>query len=256
MRKLLIFVLMLGLGIVLVSGCQEAMGPSVTIPEDTLASGLATLAENSLQIDNAIGQASKMTGFKVSALGVHAFAITISRSADGWFTGIEPPYTLPNGITYDRDLNFKVWDTNGIELTNPDQLIGLLRTSVGKIQTASTIVFTHTGGSYTIRYGASKSDPLTFTYSPSKIIDGPVYYLSSYQGSDFQITFDYGSLGLSASGYPSGSVNWATYVDSASVAQGGLSFNGTSTATATFTTGGTGTYYVNLDLGTVAVAGL
>jgi hypothetical protein len=256
MRKLLGILLILGLGVLLVSGCQEATKPCVTIPEDTLASGLATLSKNALEIDNAIGNAGEMKNFKVSAMGVHAFAITITRSADDWFTGTDS-FPIGTDLTRSRELNFKVYALNGVEITNPADLPNYSPSNISRIVTYSTYTDTYTGGSYTISFGSSKTKPLTFYYSPTKTIDGPVHYLSSYQGDDYQITFDYGTLGLSASGYPTGSVNWATYVDTQTCAQGGLSFNGTSTATATFTDGGTGTYYVNLDSGAVsAVAGL
>lgn len=254
MKRFLTLLIILGTASLLITGCQQAAKPAGSIPQNTVASGIATLAKNSVEIDNALGKAGGMTGFKASAAGISAYAITITRSADGWFTGSDH-YTL-GVITYDRELNFKVYALNGNEITSPAQLPSYSTSNISRLQTYSTISYTGSAGSYTINFGASKADPLTFTYYPSKAIDGPVYYSGSHDGQNFQITCDYGNLGLSASGYPSGSINWAVYIDSSAVASGSLSFDGTSTATLSFSSGGSGNYLINLSSGTATPAGI
>jgi len=255
MKKLLSTVLVLGLGILLVSGCQQAQEESApSIPASVIADSLGEAIIESLDMDNDIGTAGGIGGFSVLAAGIRASAITITRSADGWFTGTD---SFEAGGTFqEREINCKVWDSQGIEVTDPADLPNLTLSTISKIQTYSIITYTFSGGSFNITYGASKSDPLTFTYLPSKSIDGPINYTSSYQGDEFQITFDYGSLGLSASGFPSGTVDWAVYVGSSQIYAGTIIFNGTSLATITFTTGITGTYLVDLVSGVVTPASL
>lgn len=247
MRKLLTLALLFGLGLALVSGCQTQTS-TAEIPESVIASGMATSATNALTMDNDIDYAAGGIGIAgaSSAMDVIASAITFTRDGD-WFTGSDSFTT--GGMNYDRNINFRVWDYSGVEVTTVAGLQTM--TPASKLQTYSTIDYTFSGGNYNISYGLSKSDPLTFTYPPNpKSIDGPIQYTSTYGGSSFAITFDYGNLTLSASGYPlSGSIDWAVYSNNTEIAAGSLTFSGTQYATLTFTSGGSGTYTINMQDG-------
>lgn len=254
MKKLLTLLLVLGLGIALVSGCSSTSSSGgTTIPADTVAGGVGVAANQSLAVDNTAGGAAGITGFSVSALQANANAVTWTRSADGWFEGSDS-YSA-GGFTYTRTFSLKVYDTNG-EVTTTLGLAALTSADVTKMIMAVTIEYTFSGGTYSIKFGTSKTDPLTFTYGTSKTIDGPIQYTSTYGGDDFTITYDYGNLTLSASGYPSGDITWTVTSSGSTIASGTMTFNGTSTASLTITSGGTGTYNVNLDTGSVVAAGL
>jgi hypothetical protein len=247
MKKLLTLVAILGLGILLVAGCQTSSSETTTIPESTIAGSVAMANFRAFGVDASIDLAAGGIGVAgaLSASDVIASAITFTR-VDGWFTGSDN-FTI-GGLTQDRTINFKAWDGTGIEVMTVPDLANLADTS--KLQTYTTITYTFSGGSYDISFGASKSDPLTFTYSPTKTIDGPIQYTSTYSGDSFQVTFDYGNLTLNASGLPvSGSVSWAVFSNSTEIASGTITFNGTNTAILTFTRGGSGTYNIDLSTG-------
>ncbi|MEA3493932.1 MAG: hypothetical protein U9R38_06055 [Candidatus Margulisiibacteriota bacterium] len=255
MKKLLSLLLVLGLGIALISGCSStsSSGGDTTIPADTVAGGVGVAASNSLTVDNAAGSAAGISGFSTAVAPPMASAITLSRSADGWFEGSDN-YSA-GGFTYTRTFAFKIYDTNG-EVTTILGLAGLTSADVTKMIMAVTIEYTFSGGSYAISFGTSKTDPMTFTYSPTKSIDGPIQYTSTYSGDDFTITYDYGTLTVGASGYPSGDISWSVSSSGSTVAAGTLVFDGTSVAVLTITSGGSGTYNVDLTDGSVVAAGL
>ncbi len=258
MKKVLSLVLVLGLGLLLVSGCNQGTtssgGTTVSIPAATIADSVGSSAILTLSIDNSI-----LGVFGVSsASSVRASEpSTPSYGSDEWWTSTNI-YTTEANITHNATYNFKVWVAEG-EVTTLLGLDGITLSTVAKLQTYTTWTTTFGTSSFSMSYGASKSDPLTFdgynTIS-NQSIDGPISYTNTYDGETYQIVIDYVTLTLNSSGYPTGSVNWSVSVGGSAVYAGTITFDGTTTATITFTTGATGTYTVNLLTGIVSATSI
>ncbi|MBU1026784.1 MAG: hypothetical protein KKA31_03540, partial [Candidatus Margulisbacteria bacterium] len=256
MKKVLNLVLVLGLGLFLVSGCNQGTtssggGTTVSIPAATIADSVGSSAMLALSIDNSLLGVFGVT----SASSARASAPTTpTYEADGWW--ISTNSYSASGVTHEATYYFKVWTAGG-EVTTLTGLAAITSSTIAKLQTYTTWTTTISTVSYTMKYGASKSDPLTFdgyNTASSQSIDGPISYTSTYTGETYQIVIDYVTLTLNSSGYPTGSVNWTVSVGGSAVYAGTITYDGTTTATITFTTGATGTYTVNLLTGVVTAA--
>lgn len=254
MKKLFSLVLILSLGVLLVAGCSSTSsggGGDPTVPASTVASDLGTMGKNSLALDNGILGVISVAG----ASGAKAMAPTTPTYSSSWWTSTDS-YSS-SGLTYDITYKFRVWDTNGTEITTLQGLAAISSAlDISALWTYTTITYTFSGGSYSISYGSSTSDPLKWSgyNTSSHTISGPLSFSSSYSGTSYGITITYSSLTLSG-GYPSGNVTVSITEDGSEVAAGSIAFNGTNLATVTFTSGLSGTYTVNLDTGLV-VSGL
>jgi len=85
-------------------------------------------------------------------------------------------------------------------------------------------------------------------------MDGYTKFVGAYSGDSYTIAFTYNSLSLTASGYPSGSVSFSFGVSAGEAYAGTITYDGTVTAVLAFTSGGTGTYAIDLEKGTTTVA--
>ena len=245
MRKLLGLLVVLGLGILLVSGCEQ---PVPSIPESSAASGVGDMSKLSVAIDNAI--VDDVLGV-LSATAIRAFRpSTPEVGADNWWHSSDS-YTAGDK-THTRDFYFKIWDANGTLVVTKAQLGDIYFSTIGKLYTYTTWTVSSADSSYTVKLGKSESDPLIFEgYNNTETLSGPVVYESSYNDASFVINLTYGNLTVSGSGYPSGSVGIRVTTDSSTLYEATLLFDGDATAELTFTLGGTGSYIINIDNGEV-----
>jgi hypothetical protein len=253
MKRLFSVLLILSLGILLVSGCQQATTHEPTVPADQLASSLGVVAKDSLRIDSDL---INTTFPSLSVMDVNATAVSTPEYTDGWWT-FGDSYTDSGGFTYTRSFQVKVWDAFDAEITT---LAGLQAiddtTDISKLWIYATWNVTYSGATYTIKFGASTSDPLKFEgyNTADQSISGPISYTSTYQEQSFEISYTYGDLQMTGSGYPTGSITFNVYENNNLVVSGTITFDGTNIATIAFTTGLSGTYTVNLDTGAVTPA--
>ncbi len=256
MKRLFSVLLILSLGVLLVSGCQQATTHEPTIPADQLASSLGAMAKDSLAIDSGL---INDTFPSLSAMGVNVTAVSTPEYTDGWWS-FGDSYTNPSGDTYTRSFQIKVWDAFGAEIVTLAGLRAIDETTdISKLWIYSTWTVSFADGpSYTIKFGNSTSDPLKFEgyNTADHSISGPISFSSTYQEASFEISFTYGDLQMTESGYPSGSIDFDIYENGNLVVSGSITFNGTNIATITFTTGYSGTYTVDLDSGAVTPASL
>ncbi|MBN2058082.1 MAG: hypothetical protein JW782_04755 [Candidatus Saganbacteria bacterium] len=254
MKKALGLILLLALGLFAVSGCnQSSSGGSSTptVPASTVASDLGTMARFSLDMDNQILGVISIAG----VAGARAMAPSTPTYANSWWTSTDS-YSS-SGMTYDKEFNFRVWDTGGSEITTIAGLQGISSSAdLSALWTYTSITYTFSGGSYTIKYGTSTGDPLKFTgyNTASPTISGPLSFSSSYQGTSYSVTFTYGNLTMATGGYPNGTISWSMSENSSEVAAGSIAFNGTAVCTITFTSGLSGTYQYNIDTGAIVTS--
>ena len=257
MKKLLGALLVVGLGALLISGCQTATSTAEpTIPADNMAQGIYDMTEDSLAIDGLI---LGITG-SLSVSDVNATAVTTPEyGSDGWWS-FSDSYTTGGGFSYTRTFKLKIWDALGAEITTLAALAAIDDvTDISKIWLYATWTVDYGSSmSYTIKFGASTSDPLKFEgyNTASQSISGPISYTSTYEDKSLEITYTYSSLQMAVSGYPDGDVSFSVKENGATVVSGTISFNGTNIATLTFTSGYTNTYTINLDTGVVTPASI
>lgn len=258
LKKVISILLALGIGLLLVSGCQTtSSNPTTTsnIPADDAAGYVGDCVAHSLSADN--GMTGVVTSFSACGTGIRAATVsTPEYGADGWWSASDN-YSY-SGMTNEVDYNFKVWNTGGTEQTTLAGLAALTSTTIGQLSMYTVWSFLYAGATTEINYGASKTDPLIFSgiNTTSPTVSGPISYSSSYLQYAFTITLDYVSLDLvAATGVPaSGSVNFSIVENGATTWSGTVTFNGTTTAVLTIT--GAGTYNVNLNTGLATPASI
>lgn len=260
MKKVIGLALLFGLGLLLVSGCQTASTPT-TVPAASAAQGLGILATEGLGIDNSI--LGVFPYAVLSASSVRASAPSTPTYSGGWwsctnsytkvFTVDATTYTFSHSYDY----NFRVWDDASIEVITKAVLDACTRSNISKISLYSTDTFSSNGVSATMKFGASKDDPLTFNgYGTGSFkIDGPMSYSSNYGGTDYTISLDYVNVTLATNGIPNGAINFSISVGGSTTYAGTITYNSIAgTATIEFTSGATGTYTVDLSTGIVTPA--
>ncbi|MBU0629321.1 MAG: hypothetical protein KKC80_00185 [Candidatus Margulisbacteria bacterium] len=267
MKKLLSLALLLALGLFAVSGCGTTTGGTVstTIPTAAAATSIGALASTSLTVDNNIlGVTAYATSVKSSQ--VRASSPTTPAYSGGWWTSAATWAETFEGFsyTYDWQYQFKIWNTAGTEITTPAGLDpggdGLSASDVSKIWAYVTFDYTltTTSGAFTTHYQFGESTAKPFKMegfgTASRLMDGYTKYTGSYGGDSYSISFTYSALSLTSTGYPSGSVSFSFSVSAGEAYAGTITYDGTNTALLTFTSGGTGTYAINLDTGTTTVA--
>jgi hypothetical protein len=245
MKKLLGLLLVLGLGILLVSGCEQ---PLPSIPESTAADGIGEISKLSVAIDNAIVDDVLSV---LSATSIRAFRpSTPEVGSDDWWHSSDS-YTAGDK-THTRDFYFKIWDENGVLITTKNLLKNISFSNIGKLYSSTSWAVSSANSSYTVKLGTSKSDPLIFDgYNNTETLSGPVIYESSFNDQSFVINLTYGNLTVSPSGYPSGTVGVRVTADSKTLYEATLLFDGSAIAELTFTLGGTGSYLINIYNGEV-----
>lgn len=264
MKKVLSLTLVLGLGVMLFAGCNSTSSgtASTSVPATAAATSVAALASTSLGIDNSILGVFSYASVKTSGMKLAA-PTGIAYGSDGWWACSNVwDY---GSYSYNYDYAFKVWNAAGTEITTSAALKGVApegegSADVSKIWTFTKFVSTLTATSGTVsityQFGESKDKPLKFegigtsTYT----INGYTKYSGSYAGESYDVIMNYNSLTLTTAGYPSGTVSFSFKVSAGEAYAGTITYDGTSTATLAITSGGTGTYTVNLDSGAVVAA--
>lgn len=264
MKKLLSLALVLGLGAMLMAGCNSTSSgtASTSVPATAAATSVAALASTSLGIDNSILGVFSYASVKTSGMKLAA-PTGIAYGSDGWWA-CSNVWDSGSGYSYNYDYAFKAWDKAGTEITTAAGLKGVAEIEgsdkVSKIWTFTKFISTLTATSGTVsityQFGESKDKPLKFEGigTASYKIDGYTKYSGSYAGESYDVIMNYSSLTLTTAGYPSGVVNFSFKVSAGEAYAGTITYDGTSTATLAITSGGTGTYTVNLDSGAVVAA--
>ncbi|MFA5113112.1 MAG: hypothetical protein WC529_02315 [Candidatus Margulisiibacteriota bacterium] len=268
MKKFLLATLALTLTLTVVSltGCSSTSSSGTatsSIPAEDIAVSVGVAAKNALTIDNSI--LGVVTGAGVRSSGIKVNEVEGLAYADGWWSGTSSyAYTYTSEgtttvYTYSYAYNFKVWNAAGTELTTLAALRGVEEESgLSKIWTYSTFTYSMGDSTYTSSYGNSKDDPIKFeglgTSTPT--LSGTMKYAGTYLTTTYSMTFTYDALGMTASGYPNGSITYSVAEGGATTASGGITYNGTNICTVTVTSGGvTSTFTCNLDTGAVTAAG-
>jgi hypothetical protein len=251
MKKLIGSLLVLGLGIMLLTGCQSSSTSTPSggsVPATSLASDLGQMAKNSLAMDSGVIGVAQL----LSASGIKAQApATPVMGTDGYWYSSDS-FSGSSGMSYDYQYKFRIWNAAGTEMVDTAGLATINSNSdVSKVWVYITCTYTYTGGSYTISFGNSVSDPLKFDYSTSTVT-GPIAMSSTYSGTNYGITMTYNNLSTNVSGYPTGSVSWTVSEGGTTTCAGTIVFDGDATAVVTFTSGYSGTYTVNIDTGVVS----
>jgi len=253
MKKLLSLVLVLSLGALLVTGCNTASsgGGESTIPASTIVSDLGQIGKNSLALDSGILGVIALAG----VTGAKAMAPSAPTYTSSWWTSTDS-YSS-SGITYDISYQFRVWDTGGVEITTLSGLQGISSSlDISALWTYTAIEYTFSGGSYSISFGSSTSDPLKWSgyNTTSHTVSGPLSFSSTYSGTSYGISITFSTLTLTSSGYPNGNVTVSITEAGSEVAAASVAFDGTNMAVITFTSGLSGAYTVNLDTGAVVTS--
>jgi len=235
-------------------GCSPTSSSTTTLPAATAAEGLGDLAVQSLAADN--GVLGVITSLSISS-PTAASPSTATYEADGWWTATE---NTSSGIyTYSLTYRFRLWDLSNNEVTTLAGLQSATASTISKLWIYTSKEMTYSGNSYTFSMGTSISDPLKFedyNSTTTKSIDGPMQMVASYSGNAYTVTYDYDTVTLNASGYPSGTITFSISGSSYTTMTGSIVFNGTSTATLTFTGALSGSYMVDLDTGDVTAASI
>jgi len=248
MKRIFMLLTILGLGILLAAGCSTTSSGGATIPETEAAQGVGSAANQGLAADNSILDG---TGISAAGIGASQDFSSVTREA-GWFHATNS-FATGVGVTVTEDLYFRVWDTTNTEVTEVALLNASLTINQLRMYGTISYIFDSGSGDFTITAGNGSSDPLTAVYAPSRSLDGQITYTAEYDGTEYQVSYDYGSISTNTSGYPDGSVSWALTVNNSQQYAGTIVFNGTKFATLNFTTGATGSYTIDLETGNIVI---
>ncbi len=220
MKKLFTLLLVLGLGILLVSGCQQASEEGAVVPETQVANSIAIVAGMSTATDNAVRQAlPNVTAGVVS---------TPVREGDWWKTTV---ITTADAYSYTTDVYFKVW-YNGTEAITQTQLGTINDNNLSKIYVYAEYPLTYEGASFTLKIGSAKTDADCLRYEnikTSPTISGPISVQGSYENTSYSVTLTYSTVELTG-GYPYGTADFAATSGGDTIYSGNIEFAG-STAT-------------------------
>lgn len=255
MKKFTISALFVLIAVIAITGCQTAQkAGNSSIPPATAASTLATSAYLSMCTNSTI-----YSSVGIQSLGTkNVSAKTITPTyTDGWWSFNS---TITGISTFDA--NFKIFK-GSVEITTEAALNALTRGEVNELDMFAT----WTLGGTIITLGAGKADPLKYTMVPSPdIIPGTTRILNGAistsgrgeDGTTYAILITYSNITIGSNGYPiaGGSASFTITSGGVTVYAGTISFDGTKTATITFTTGVTGTYKCDLSDGSVVAASI
>ncbi|MFA4844128.1 MAG: hypothetical protein WC632_04165 [Candidatus Margulisiibacteriota bacterium] len=242
-------------GLMLLTGCQTATSPAATsIPTTAAAQSIGLLCKDGLAIDNGI---IGIFSSALSANGVKAATVTdITYGSDGWWSATNTYTTEAGGVLYSFDYSYKfrVWNSAGTEIVTQGALDAADDTNISTLEMVVTFAYGSGSTTSTYKFGLSTSDPMTISGygSTSKTIDGTISYAGSYNSESYEVTITYNTLTMSSSGYPSGSVTWEMKTNGTTVYAGTITYDGTRYATCTFSTGGSGSYTIDLLDGSVS----
>lgn len=249
MKKFIILSLVLIAGM-FIMGCgasTSSTSATPTVPAATLAGNVGNIGVIGLGIDDNI------TGLKgVAGSGVKANTVTPTR-VSGWWTAVDS--TSKDNYSY--AYRFRMYDTNANELTTEASLAAATSSTISTLETYTSLEVTSALLSFSMSLGTSTSAPLQFlnyNSSTNKKINGPLTYTATSSGTSYTVTLTYANLTLGAI-YPTGSASFSVNIDGETVA-GTVTYDGTSSATLTFTSGATGTYTLNLTDGSATASSL
>ena len=258
MKKVLLIFSVLVIGFM--AGCSQQ--PAATnvpaIEAATVAASVGSMASQATSIDNAAMSFVDISGLQAQNLSAKAPTV---NSSGYWSTTEVVSY---GGMSISYNMNVRITDISGTIINTPVLLAGLDSDNINKLEIYSTLTITVTGtnaATSTMTMGTS-SDPLIFTgiglnATLAKSIDGPVSFSGSdSEGHSYSISINYDALALAAAGYPSGTVTFSVSALGSAIYAGSIVYNGTYTATLTFTSGATGSYSINLDSGVVVPASI
>ncbi|MCU0640844.1 MAG: hypothetical protein MUC35_02005 [Candidatus Margulisbacteria bacterium] len=261
MKKYLLASLLFVLAVATLTGCGSSTSSSSTttsaVPPASIAGSVGVASKDLLAIDNSI------LGVVTSA-GIKAAAVSDLAYSGGWWSGTNDYSSSYEGVVYGYvyTYNFRVWDAGGNELTTLASLRGVgddAVAGISRIWTYTTLNTTIGSASYSSTYGNSKDDPLKFdgVGASGSTVTGTVKFAGSYSTTSYTMTFTYSSLGMTASGYPNGSITFTMTEGGATTATGSITYNGTRYCTIAITTGGTSySYTCDLTDGSVTAAAL
>ena len=248
MRKNLVVFLFLAFVTFSVTGCGSSSSSSTsTIPASATAASIGSSAYNSITIDDTILGLPDVT-VEASSLRANSPSTPV-YGADGWWTSSNS--ASAGGISYGYYYKFKIWDNSDTEVTS------LPASSINKIYAYCTFEVTSASAttSFLLSFGESTSSPLIFDEinGASPTISGTLSYSSTYDGDTYVSSITYSSVSMSASGYPDGEVDFSVSFGGSTALSGTITYDGTATATITFSTAsGGGTYTVDLETGAVS----
>jgi hypothetical protein len=240
MKKLFALALVLGVGALLISGCQDAQQiPAEAIPESQIANSIAVVSGMSVTVDNAVRQAS---GFGVYTMGVTS---TPTYSEGWWHTTIN---TTEDAYTYSANVDFRLWKLDGSlsEVVNALQLATLNSSNLDQIYLYASFNLTLGSDTITLRMGVDNTDEDSLKYTHilgNTMLNGPVSYSGSYAGINYTATVNYVNVELMANGFPYGTANFEVSTDGIATS-GNVVFDGLGSATVNFSGGGS----VDVDL--------
>jgi len=252
MKKVLWFFFILGIGAVLITGCQQASSPTATLDPSTAAAAVGQAVSSSLTFDSLLGfSAMSVQSVKAQTTGF------LSPEADGWW-GV----TL-SSLTFDSqsvsiEAHLRLYASTGALIdtqTEFGQIGGAL--TLDKLYMYGTLSYSGIA-SFTVNLGNSKADPFKIeglSVTGGGTVSGTVSNTTIANGETLVVSMTYNAVTLSASGYPNGTVDFSITYAGTTYA-GTITFNGTALASMTFTQGLTGTYTINLITGMVTTASL
>lgn len=234
------------------SGCgttaSSGGGTTTSLPVSSAASAVGSLAmatATPTTISSAIG---------VSSAGISKASSGYTFDSDGW---LEMAYSgSAGGMSYSYDMKVKLFGeaTGHIYDSSKMALFNSTGDTLEAMFIYSDIAYNMTSPevmSFTVTTGSSKTDPLKYenmnTASPT--ITGPASYTGTYGAETVSVTLSYSALTMDGE-YPDGSVSFAVALGTSPAYSGTISFNGTNSATITFSTGEI--YTVNLTTGAVS----
>jgi hypothetical protein len=222
MKKLFSLLLVLGLSLVLVSGCSQLSQTPTEVPD---GSDLAT------QVGGMMSLATKIDATALSLIGASAVSgsVQILAASDliysnGWWR-----FTYTSGA-YSYTYQAKAYTALGVEITDESGL-----SNTNKLEIVLTLTM---GSSITYNFGTDAS-PLTFDgiLSGTKSLNGTVAMaMTEGSGKSYNITMVYSGVTLDSSGLPASGTTTFTFTSSdyATVAAT-ITYNGNETATLTYT---------------------
>lgn len=223
MKRLFSVLLILSLGVLLISGCQQS---SSTPTETPSGDDVADMVGGMMSLANSVdAKAMGLMGIAgVSAADTKAMTASDLTYTNGWWTFS----TTEGTVVY--EFKARAYTALGVEITDQNQL-----STANKLVIVATMTM---GSSITYNFGTDSS-PMTFDgiQTGTKSLNGTINMtVTDGQGNSYSVTLVYTGVTLDASGLPeSGSVTFTFASDDYVALSATLAFLGNGTARLTFT---------------------
>jgi len=227
--------------VIFASGCgttaSSGGGTTTSLPVSSAASAVGYLATASVSYANA---SLFISGTSSAGISTKATAGTF---VDGWLT-MSHEDSMDGFGSFTYDLKAKLFGLVTGHIDSQAKLEEFIDSGddLEKIYQYSVIEFDITSpevASFTVTLGNSKLDPIKLeglTTTPS--VTGPASYSGTSGGETISVSMTYAGLTVNASDdYPTGSVNFTVAAGATPAYSGTVAFNGTNTATITFSGG-------------------